>query len=33
MRWLQQFEPRTEVPDDAIFGRLPARQAPHVYSE
>jgi hypothetical protein len=20
-RWLQQFEPRTEVPDDAIFGR------------
>ena len=33
MRWLQQFEPRTEVPDDAIFGRLPARQAPHIYSE
>ncbi len=23
-RWLQQFEPRTEVPDDAIFGRLPS---------
>ena len=22
LRWLQQFEPRTEVPDDAIFGRL-----------
>ncbi len=33
LRWLQQFEPRTEVPDDAIFGRLPARQAPHIYSE
>jgi integrase len=33
MRWLQQFEPRTEVPDDATFGRLPARQAPHIYSE
>jgi integrase len=33
MRWLQQFEPRTEVPDDSIFGRLPARQAPHIYSE
>jgi len=33
MRWLQQFEPRTEVPDDAIFGRLPERQAPHIYSE
>jgi integrase len=33
MRWLQQFEPRTEVPDDAIFGRLPERKAPHIYSE
>ena len=32
-RWLQQFEPRTEVPDEAIFGRLPERQAPHIYSE
>lgn len=33
LRWLQQYEPRTEVPDDAIFGRLPERQAPHIYSE
>lgn len=33
MRWLQQFEPRTEVPDNAIFGRLPERQTPHIYSE
>ena len=33
LRWLQQFEPRTEVPDDAIFGRLPERQAPHIYTE
>lgn len=33
LRWLQQFEPRTEVPDDAIFGRLPERQAPHIYSQ
>jgi integrase len=33
MRWLQQFEPRTEVPDDAIFGRLPERQAPHIFGE
>jgi integrase len=33
MRWMQQFEPRTEVPDDAIFGRLPRRLAPHIYSE
>jgi integrase len=32
-RWLQQFEPRTEVPDDAIFGRLSERLAPHIYSE
>jgi integrase len=32
-RWLQQFEPRTEVPEDMIFGRLPQRQAPHIYSE
>lgn len=32
-RWLQQFEPRTEVPDDTLFGRLPQRQAPHIYRE
>lgn len=32
-RWLRQFEPRTEVPDDTIFGALPERQAPHIYSE
>jgi len=30
-RWLQQFEPATEVPDDTIFGRLPERLAPHIY--
>jgi integrase len=33
LRWLQQFEPHTEVPDDAIFGHLPERLAPHIYSE
>jgi integrase len=33
LRWLQQFEPHTEVPDDAIFGSLPERLAPHIYSE
>ncbi len=33
LRWLQQFEPGTEVPDEAIFGRLPERQAPHIYTE
>lgn len=32
-RWLQQYEPRTEVPDDAIYGRLPERLAPHIYNE
>jgi integrase len=33
MRWLQQFEPRTEVPDDAIFGRVGERSTPHIYHE
>ena len=32
-RWLQQFEPRTEVPDEAIFGRSGERLTPHIYSE
>ena len=32
-RWLQQFEPRTEVPDESIFGRVPGRVAPHIYRE
>jgi integrase len=32
-RWLQQFEPHTEVPDNATFGSLPGRLAPHIYSE
>lgn len=32
-RWLQQFEPATEVPDESIFGPLPGRQAPHIYCE
>ena len=33
IRWLVQFEPGCEVPDDAIFGRLPERQVPHIYTE
>lgn len=33
LRWLQQFEPRTEVPDDSVFGRLPERLSPHIYSD
>lgn len=32
-RWLRQFEPRTEVPDYTVFGRISERQAPHIYSE
>ncbi len=32
-RWLRQFEPSTEVPDDTIFGRRHARGTPHIYSE
>jgi integrase len=32
-RWLQQFEPRTEVPNDTIFGPVGERVAPHIYSE
>ena len=33
MHWLMQLEPGCEVPDDAIFGRIPERLAPHIYSE
>lgn len=33
MRWLRQFEPGTEVPDDAVFGRVGERLTPHIYSE
>ncbi len=32
-RYLQQFEPHTEIPDDSIFGRIGQRLAPHIYSE
>ena len=32
-RYLQQFDPRTEIPDDIIFGRIGQRLAPHIYSE
>lgn len=33
MRWLQQFEPATDVPDDSSFGPLPGRVSPHIYCE
>ena len=32
-RYLQQFDPRTEVPDDTTFGRVGQRLAPHIYRE
>jgi len=32
-RYLQQFEPRTEVPDDSTFGRIGQRLAPHIYTD
>jgi len=32
-RYLQQFDPNTEVPDDAVFGGVGERLAPHIYSE
>jgi integrase len=32
-RWVQQFEPRTEVPDESVFGPVPGRVAPHIYRE
>jgi integrase len=32
-RWLQQFEPATAVPGQAIFGRVPRRVTPHIYRD
>ena len=32
-RWMQQFDPRTEVPEDNIFGRVDERLAPHIFTE
>ncbi len=32
-RYLKQFEPDTEVPDEAVFGPEPGRVAPHIYRE
>jgi len=32
-RYLQQFEPRTEIPDETIFGKVPGRGTPHIYCE
>jgi integrase len=32
-RWLRQFEPCTEVPDESVFGPVPGRVTPHIYRE
>ena len=32
-RYLKQFEPDTEVPDELIFGPKPGRVAPHIYHQ
>lgn len=31
--YLRQFDPRTEVPDETVFGPVPGRMAPHIYRE
>jgi len=33
VRYLRQFEPRTQIPDTSIFGPEPGRVAPHIYRE
>ncbi len=33
IRYLRQFEPQTEMPDESIFGPEPGRVAPHIYRE
>jgi integrase len=33
IRYLKQFEPDTEMPDEVIFGRVPGRVAPHIYHD
>ena len=32
-RWLQQFEPATEVADEATFGPVPGRLTPHIFRD
>ena len=32
-RWMRQFDPNTAVPDESIFGPIPGRVTPHIYSE
>ncbi len=32
-RYLQQFEPLTEIPDETIFGKVQEKGTPHIYRE
>mgnify|MGYP001557984248 CR=1 FL=1 len=33
VRYLKQFEPDTEMPEESIFGPVPGRVAPHIFHE
>jgi integrase len=33
LRYLRQFEPDTEIPEETLFGPAPGRVAPHIYRE
>lgn len=33
VRYLKQFEPDTEMPDETLFGPVPGRVAPHIFHE
>jgi integrase len=33
IRYLQQFEPATAMPDESVFGPVPGWQMPHIYRE
>lgn len=33
IRYLQQFEPATAMPDESVFGPVPGWQMPHIYQE
>ncbi|MEI7925994.1 MAG: hypothetical protein WCI61_07405 [Chloroflexota bacterium] len=32
-RYLQQFEPATAIPDEAVFGPIPGWLMPHIYRD
>jgi len=33
IRYLQQFEPATAMPDESVFGPVPGWQMPHIYRD